>query len=471
MRHARIVGTIGPSSTGKDRIRRLVDSGLDVARLNFSHGTREAHEETYEDIRQVSEEVGRPIAILADLSGPKIRIGEVGQGGVSLEPGRKLVITTEPLTGTAERVSVNHASLPREVHPGQSLFLDDGLIELVVVDVTGNDIRTEVKTGGLLKSRKGLNAPNAGSSIPALTDKDRSDLEFARKLGVDWFALSFVRNAADLDEAKRLAGDIPVMAKVEKPQAIERLDEIADAADGLMVARGDLGIEIGFEKVPLLQKRIIRAAAARAKPVITATQMLESMVHSPFPTRAEVSDVANAVLDGTDAVMLSAETASGDYPFAAVRTMARIIKQVESEGSADAAPRRPAAIDAPNFQNAIAHSAARAAIELKLAAVVVWSHTGRSIGLVSAHRPGCPIVGIVPPGTNAARHALEWGVRPLNHELPRTPEAIIAASERLLLERGLANPGEEVAIAFSLADLDPTATTNLMLWRIRGERV
>lgn len=470
MRQTKIVCTLGPATFGYENLLRLAEAGMDVARLNFSHAEHATHAQAFADIRRISREIQRPIAVLADLSGPKIRIGEVQNGAVEIIAGSRLYLTHRETLGDERMVSTNYPELHRDVQVGTTIFIDDGLLELYVLEIAGEDIICEVKVGGTLKSRKGLNIPRAGLSLPALTEKDRRDIQFCRDLGVDYFALSFVRRPADVVEAKALAGAIPIIAKIEKPEAIDYLEEIADVADGLMVARGDLGIEIGFEKVPLLQKRMIRVMNERAKPVITATQMLESMVASPQPTRAEVSDVANAVLDGTDAVMLSAESAAGKYPFHAVRTMARIIREVESSPGLAALLASPERIGVPSFSRAIAHSAARTAIDLSLKAVVVFSETGRSAALVSAYRPKTAIVGFSRHQHALNRMALLWGVTPIFGEWAEGVDDVIHRTEEELLRHGLAAPGDKIAITFGLKDGGLPGTTMLKLWQISEDR-
>lgn len=467
MRHTKIVCTIGPATIGYENLRRLAEAGMDVARLNFSHSEHATHAQTFRDLRRISQEIQRPIAILADLSGPKIRVGDVQNGAVEVEAGSRIYLTHREVVGDERMVSTNYPGLHRDVEPGTTIFVDDGLLEFFVLEVANEDVICEVRVGGVLKSRKGLNIPRAGLSLPALTDKDRIDIEFCRDLGVDYFALSFVRRPEDVLEAKALAGNIPIIAKIEKPEAIDYLEQIADVSDGLMVARGDLGIEIGFEKVPLLQKRMIREMNERAKPVITATQMLESMVASPQPTRAEVSDVANAVLDGSDAVMLSAESAAGKYPFHAVRTMARIINEVESTPGMAALLASPERIGTPTLSRAIAHSAARTAIDLSLKAVVVFSETGRSAALVSAYRPKTAIVGFSRHQHALNRMALLWGVTPIFGEWAEGVEDVVRRTEEELLRHKLAAAGDQIVITFGLTDGGPIGTTMLKLWKIR----
>ncbi|MFO0948918.1 MAG: pyruvate kinase [Planctomycetota bacterium] len=469
MRQAKIVCTLGPATSGYDKVRDLIEAGMDVARVNFSHGDYETHRRAVEDVRRASADTSKPIAIIADLSGPKIRLGEVENGGVEVPSGSRIRITTKEVLGNPTIVGSNYPNLPRDVLPGTTIYIDDGNLEFSVVNVSGEELDCLVRSGGIMKSRKGLNIPRANLSISGLTEKDEMDIQFGRELKVDYFALSFVRRPFDVIRAKSLAGDIPVIAKIEKPEAIDYLAEIADVADGLMVARGDLGIEIGFERVPLLQKRMIREMNLRAKPVITATQMLESMVQNPQPTRAEVSDVANAVLDGTDAVMLSAESAAGKYPFHAVRTMARIIKEVESTTGISTLMSSPERIGTPSFGRAIAHSAARTAIDLGLKAVAVFSETGRSAALVSAYRPRTTIVGFSPNMQTIQRMALLWGVVPVFGEWADGVSDIVERSEEVLLRQRLADPGDTIAITFGLNDSGPVGTTMLKLWKIRGD--
>jgi pyruvate kinase len=468
MRRAKIVCTLGPATSDYEKIRELVAAGMDVARLNLSHGAHDTHRRSFESVRRAAREMKKPVAILADLSGPKIRLGDIEGGEVPVRAGEKIVITIDKVVGNRSRVGTNYTNLPREVEPGTAIFIDDGRLKLVVLEVAGNDIHCEIHTDGMLGSRKGLNIPDATLSVPALTEKDKGDIVFGREIGVDYFALSFVRRPEDVTEAKRLAGDIPIIAKIEKPQAVARLEEIASVADGLMVARGDLGIEVGFERVPMLQKQMIRAMNDRAKPVITATQMLESMVHNPRPTRAEVSDVANAILDGTDAVMLSGETAAGKFPIEAARTMAGIVTEVERAALAAKLLRAPEHLVASTFRNAIAHAAARCAVELKLKAVAVYSETGVSAALVSAYRPTSAIAAFSRHPQVLNRMALLWGVVPISSSWAEGMDDLIRQAESELIAHRLAIPGDEIVVTFGLTDGGPPGTTILKLWKVRG---
>ncbi|MBW2278267.1 MAG: pyruvate kinase, partial [Deltaproteobacteria bacterium] len=450
MERVKIVATIGPASSDKETIARMIAAGLDVVRLNFSHGSHDDHRQTYETVRAEAKRADAQVAVLADLCGPKMRVGRVRDGAVTLEPGAEVVITTEQLLGDATRFSTSYAELPHDVDRGARILLDDGMLELEVREVRDKDVVCKVVTGGVLKDRKGINIPGTPLSTPALTEKDRDDLAFARELGVDYFALSFVRSPDDVLEAKRLAGDVPVIAKIEKPEAVDRTDEIVEVADGLMVARGDLGVEAGAEKVPLIQKRLIRAAATRGRPVIVATQMLESMMDHPQPTRAEVSDVANAVLDGTDAVMLSGETAVGKYPVEAVAEMSAIISEVESSELFEQLP-NPVRIGEYSFSNAIARAAVTAAEDLKLDALVVYTETGHSASLVSACRPMAWIVAFSRHDQVLRRLTLRWGVVPLKAERwTDDVDGVVEQAEQALLAHGLVKPGDDIGITFGM---------------------
>jgi pyruvate kinase len=383
----KIVGTLGPASSDRRILRALIGAGLDVVRLNFSHGDHEGHGRVFELVREEAARAGSHVAVLADLCGPKIRVGEMAGGEISLVEGGSLEITTRSAIGDSRRISTSYEALPRDVAPGDRILLDDGRITLRVQETGTDAVRCEVVVGGPLRDHKGMNIPGSPLSISALTDKDRDDLAFAKQLGVDYLALSFVRRAEDVRETKALAGDTPVIAKIEKPEAILNLGAIIEAADGLMVARGDLGVEAGAEHVPLLQKRIIRDATVRGLPVIVATQMMESMIENPQPTRAEVSDVANAVIDGADAVMLSGETAVGRYPVETVKQMSKVIAEVESSDVLKPVP-PVVRVEDRLFSNAIARL------------------PGQRLQTPGDHRgPLAPPRGAAPPGAQVGRDA------------------------------------------------------------------
>jgi pyruvate kinase len=388
--------------------------------------------------------------------------------GAWLEAGSQVALTSREVEGTSDLFSHNYASLATDVKPGDPILLDDGLLALTVESVDGEEVRCKVKVGGLLKDHKGINLPGSALSTPALTEKDRKDLVFARELGVDYLALSFVRSAEDVRETKALAGDVPVIAKIEKPEAVADLEAVLDAADGAMVARGDLGVEAGHEKVPLIQKRIVRETDRRAKPVITATQMLDSMVRNPTPTRAEVSDVANAVLDGTDAVMLSAETSVGKYPVETVATMAKIIEEVENSDLYDYS-HHELAIQDDSFSNAIADAANEVAETLHLSAIAVYTESGRSAALVSAHRPRASVIAFSRHDRVLNKLALYWGVNPLHGDWVKGVQGVVLQSERELLRHDLVGPGDLIAVTFGVVvGEEPFQTNILKLWKVQG---
>jgi pyruvate kinase len=449
VRRAKIICTVGPSCNSEAILRDLMRLGMDVARLNFSHGTHEEHGRVIERLRRAAEKEDRTICILQDLQGPKIRTGELkGHTHVTLKAGSKVTITPREIEGTASLISTTFRDLAREVQTGARILLSDGLIELRVSRVRGGDVECEVINGGPLGEHKGINLPGIALSIPALTQKDRADLEFGLKHGVDMIAVSFVRSAADVSVAKQLIAshhsDVPVVAKLEKPQALEHLEEILEVTDGVMVARGDLGVEMPPEKVPIIQKHIIRRASDWRKPVITATQMLESMVENPRPTRAEASDVANAVFDGTDAVMLSAETASGRYPREAVTMMARIV--VEAEQNLRDFPRRRREKHSLGVAETICEAVAHAAEDLPMGAIAVFTETGNTARMISKYRPKAGIYALsyVPAVCN--RMNLLWGVQPLAQAPVHSGDDMLMAAEQALLARGRLQAGDVLAV-------------------------
>ena len=465
MPRAKIVCTLGPASSSPERVGELIDAGMNVARLNFSHGSHEDHAKMLQTVRGEADRRGKAVAILLDLQGPKIRVGKFASpSGVELKPGAEFTITTEHCVGDDKRCSTSYSLLPNDVKPGDSLLLDDGYLSLAVTAVSDREVKTVVVTGGMLKNNKGINLPGVDVSAPALSEKDRTDIGFALRLGVDYVALSFVRRAEDVIEAKRLLTvdnvSIPVIAKIEKPQALDRLGEIIDASDGCMVARGDLGVELGPEKVPLWQKRIIEEVNKRGKIVITATQMLESMITAPRPTRAEASDVANAVLDGTDALMLSGETASGAHPVEAVRTMSRIIQEIEKSAYYHATVEVPG-LQLATSTNAIAHAAVTAARAMKIKTIVAVSDSGGAGRLISEYRPEANIVCMTTDETTFRRLALVWGVTPVMIGPSATTEELVDRVEGMLIERNLASPGEHVLITMAVP-VGSGASTNVL---------
>lgn len=438
---------MGPSSLAEGVLERLVAAGLDCARLNFSHGNHETHRATAERVRAISRTLGRPVALLADLQGPKIRVGVFPNGPVELVAGQTFVLTASEIPCTSERACVSYPGLSEELAPGDVALLDDGLLALRVVRIEGTDVVCEVEVGGPLSDRKGVNFPGAKLKVPALTDKDRLDLAFAvDELKVDYLALSFVRRPEDIEEAKSLAKGTPIIAKIEKPDAIDNLEAILDAADGAMVARGDLGVELGVEKVPMVQKRIIFEANRRGKLVITATQMLDSMIRNPRPTRAEAADVANAILDGTDAIMLSGETASGKYPLESVQMMNALA--CEAEGSTERLEELREHLNTDfewEFASAAARSAASLTYSLSLDAVVVFTSDGRSGELLASYRPRAPLFAVTSDARVATKLALHWGVTPELRPSPETVRDACGVASSLLRAAGVA-PGSRYAL-------------------------
>ena len=470
-RRAKIVCTLGPSSRSPEMIYKLLEAGMNVVRLNFSHGTQEEHAQTIEAVRAGSARLERPISILADMSGPKIRTGMLIAGKpVTLVAGQRFIITTESVEGTVERVSTTYAGLPGEVHKGDRVLLSDGLIELHVTGTRGTEVTTTVVNGGELGQHKGINLPGVKLKVPSLTPKDRKDLRFALKHGANYIAISFVRSADDVLAAKALirrAGYFtPVIAKLEKPEAIENLDAILKVSDGVMVARGDLGVEMSLEQVPVIQKHIIRRALEFRIPVITATQMLESMTENPRPTRAEASDVANAVFDGTDALMLSAETASGKYPVESVLMMDRIIREAEASITEREHPRPAEFSVAETISEAICH----ASEELQMKVLAVFTESGSTALLISKYRPPAPIIAFSPNQETRRRMSLLWGIVPRSIARVRQIDDLADAAEKRLLEEKLAAPGDIVGIVAGTPLGRPGTTNFLKLHTISGRR-
>jgi pyruvate kinase len=449
-RRAKIICTIGPSCNTEPMLRELMRLGMDVARLNFSHGTHQEHARNIARLRRAAKQENRTTCILQDLQGPKIRTGRLkGHEPVALKTGSQVIITPRNVAGTASLISTTFSELGKEVRPGARILLSDGLIELRVTQVRGRDVECEIVNGGLLAEHQGINLPGVALSIPALTAKDRADLEFGLKSGVDMVALSFVRSGADVRGVKQIIAargrEVPVIAKLEKPQALKQLEDIFEASDGVMVARGDLGVEMPAEKVPVIQKYVIRRAADWRKPVIIATQMLESMIENPRPTRAEASDVANAVFDGTDAVMLSAETATGLYPRETVAMMARIVVEAESNMAEFTLPRRRQQRRL-SIAEAICESIAHAAEDLHMGAIAVFTETGNTALLISKYRPQAEIYAFCRALPVCNRMNLFWGVRPVLRAQALTAEEMLSAAEQELVRRGRVKTGDVLGV-------------------------
>jgi len=472
MRKAKIVCTIGPVTESREQLQALVDAGMDVARINRSHGRPEEHEAVYHGVRAAAEAANRNVAVLVDLQGPKIRLGRFeGDKKHYLDVGDVFTITTEDVPGTKELVSTTHKGLPGDARVGDPLLIDDGKVTLRVTAIEGPRVITRVEVPGPVSNNKGINLPGVAVSVPALSEKDIEDLRWAIRLGADIIALSFVRNAKDYDDARKIMEEegriLPVIAKVEKPQAVDNLEEIVQTFDGIMVARGDLGVELPLEQVPLVQKRAIELARRNAKPVIVATQVLESMITSPRPTRAEASDCANAVLDGADAVMLSGETSVGDFAIEAVRTMARIIEATEELGAERIAPLG----STPHTRSgAITKSAAQIGEILDVKYLVTFTQSGDSARRVSRLRSPLPMLAFTPREEVRNQLALSWGTTAvLSPSVNSTDEMVDQVDERLQ-ELGLTVPGDTVVVVCGTPVGVPGSTNTIMVHKI-GERV
>ena len=461
----KIVCTLGPATSTAEAIDSLIESGLDVARINFSHGTHEQHARTIGIVRDLATKRGRPIAILGDLQGPRIRIGDL-DAPREVEPGSDVIFCPEEEAG-ADDMPVTYEALATDVHVGDRILVDDGLIELVVLEVRAPRVTARVVHGGQVRSHKGINLPGVNVSAPSITEKDRADAAFAVEQRLDYLALSFVRRAADIAELRALVPkSVLIVAKIEKDSALENIESILRASDGVMVARGDLGVELPFEEVPIAQKKIIRLANIIGRPVITATQMLESMIEHPRPTRAEASDVANAIIDGTDAVMLSAETAAGAYPRLAVQAMRRIIGEIEQHPFKRAREGYVGPEITATTEETIAAATDTAQRMLGAPIIIVFTKSGFSARIVSAHRPQVPILALTDEARTYSQLALVWGVIPALVPHCETYEAMVARARQVVLSRGLAKEGDRVLVTAGVP-FDVPGTTNVL----RVERV
>ncbi|MBB5435859.1 pyruvate kinase [Nocardiopsis composta] len=466
-RRAKIVATLGPATSSPETLRELVDAGLDVARLNLSHGTHDDHRANYENVRAAAKEKGRNVGILADLQGPKIRLGTFADGPVDLTPGDPFTITIDDVPGDARKVSTTYKGLPGDVRPGDRVLIDDGRVVLECTKTTGTDVHTRVIIGGPVSNHKGLNLPGVAVSVPALTEKDENDLRWALAQGVDMVALSFVRSPADADEVHRIMDEagvrVPLIAKIEKPQAVERLQDIIEVFDGVMVARGDLGVELPLENVPMVQKRAIERCRDKAKPVIVATQMLESMISAPRPTRAETSDVANAVLDGADAVMLSGETSVGKYPVETVRTMDRIVVAAEQESlrASHILNRVP-----ETTGGAIARAAAEVGATVGAKALVAFTMSGETARRLARYRSPIPLIAFTTQTATKGRLSLQWGVDAYCVPWVDHTDEMVRQVETELLDMGIYQKGDKVVIVAGSPPGTPGSTNSLRVHRI-----
>ncbi len=471
MRRAKIIATLGPAS-GLEVIRSLVQAGADAFRLNFSHGRLEEHMERLRRVRRISKELGRPVAVIQDLAGPKVRTGSLTL--LSLRDGEEVILSGRPDAEGPGFIPINYPDL-EQIPPGSRILLDDGRLELRALSPEGKDLRCQVVHGGILGERKGVNFPGLLLPLPALTEKDRSDLFIGLEAGVDYVAVSFVRRAEDLREVRHFisekGGDVPLIAKIENPQALEDLPAILEESDGVMVARGDLGVELPPERVPILQKEIIEQANEKGRLVIVATQMLESMMHELRPTRAEASDVANAVIDGADALMLSGETAVGEHPVEAVHMMARIIEEAERSGRrGDIGGRWAEGHAAPTYAHAISHAAREIARDMALKAIIAFTRSGFTARLISKDRPAVPILAATPYEAVWRRLSLAWGVTPILGPFVEDTDGMIASIERELLSRGYLQPGDQVLIMGGMPVTTQGPTNFLKIHVVGGGR-
>jgi pyruvate kinase len=467
MSKTKIVCTIGPASNSFDRLKKLIQAGMSVARLNFSHGTRSEHGEVIKNIRHIARELNKPVAILQDLAGPKIRIGQISSGTVLLEPGKTFTLTTRLVAGNENEVSVNYPDLPKEIKQGDTLLLSDGAIELKVIETSTHDIRCQVIVGGYLSSNKGINLPTRSLKIPILTEKDKEDLVFGIEQGVDYIALSFVRTAKDILDVKEFmkkqGKTIPIIAKIEKHEALNNMEEIIKTVEGIMIARGDLGVEIPIEKIPMVQKKLIKKANQAGKPVITATQMLRSMVESPKPTRAEVTDVANAIIDGTDALMLSEETAIGKYPIEAVEIVRKIADDVEPQIRPEVSTKKLTLEEnqPKTLTEAVSFAACTLAEDINADAIITFTKSGTTAQMVSKYRPRSPILAVTPSEDTYRSLSLVWGVTPILCRDMENTDEMFEQSIKAALGFGLIKRGNKVVITAGIP-LGITGKTNLI---------
>ena len=495
MLRVKIVCTIGPASNDAEILARMIDAGMNVARINMSHGDHEFHARNIHTIREIAQARNRPVAILVDLQGPKLRVGRMQAGGVPLSVDEELILTTEDIIGEPGRVPIQNHEVPGSIQMHERILLDDGLLELEVIDATETTVRTRVIVGGILQDRKGMNLPQTNLVTPSMTDKDQVDVDFALRQQADWIALSFVRTAADVHALRKVVQGhapmgraTPIVSKIEKPEAVENIEEIIQASDGLMVARGDLGIETSPEEVPMIQKMIIARCIETDKPVITATQMLESMIRNPRPTRAEASDVANAVLDGSDAIMLSGETAAGSYPLESVQTMVKIAIEAERVGSVTQPHYRPsqeavdgffgssaagsAPLDATGLSQAlsVADAVSQATVEtaqnVGAAAIIAPTVRGATAKKLARFRPSVPIIAVTPNHLVYRQLALFWGVYPLMGQRMNTIDEMLEDAVRIALQAGFVEQGDVTVVTGGVVGGVPGATNLMTVRRI-----
>lgn len=474
IKKTKIVCTLGPASQSEEVLTQLVENGLNVCRFNFSHGSHEEHKERFDMAKKVREKLNKPVAILLDTKGPEIRTGNFDQPEVLLEEGQEFTITMKDIMGTKEICTVSYKGLAEDVTPGDTILIDDGLVGLRVEDISGDDIHCVVENSGIVKNHKGVNVPGVKINLPALTDKDISDIEFGISQGIDYIAASFVRKASDVLAIREVlernnATDIQIISKIENQEGVDNIDEILKVSDGIMVARGDLGVEIPTEEIPIAQKMMIRKCNELGKPVVTATQMLDSMIRNPRPTRAEVTDVANAIYDGTDAIMLSGETAAGKYPVEAVKTMATIAKRTEETLNYNDLLKNKK-LNGVNVTDAISHATCTTAIDLNASAIITSTSSGHTARMVSKFRPACPIIAATNDDKVMRRLALTWGVYPIIAEEATNTDEVVENSIDAAKKASYLENGELVVITAGVP-VGVSGTTNLIKVHVISEEI
>ncbi|MDR2045245.1 MAG: pyruvate kinase [Clostridium sp.] len=471
MRKTKMICTIGPASESEDRLRELMLAGMNVARFNFSHGTQEEQLEKFNRVVRVRTQLNLPVASMLDTKGPEIRLRDFDGGRAQLQAGQTFTLTTEEVLGDSRRATISYKNLIKDIEPGATILIDDGLIAMQIQEIRGNDIICHVKNGGPVSNHKGVNVPGAVLSMPYISQADREDILFGSRMGFDFLAASFCRTKEDILEVRSLLREhgsdafhgnpMKIIAKIENMQGIENLEEILSVSDGIMVARGDMGVEIPLEEVPIIQKKMIKMAVAAGKHVITATQMLDSMIHHPRPTRAEAADVANAIYDGTTAIMLSGESAAGEYPVEAVKTMARIAESAERDIDYWGRLLRSAPVVQPDIATAISHATCSTAMELNAAAIITVTMSGATAGMISRFKPSCPIIGCTVEETTCRRLNLLWGVSPLLMEKEETAEELFQVAVRETKKAGFVQPGDIVVLTAGVP-LGVSGKTNMV---------
>lgn len=473
MRKTKIICTLGPATKDDEVLKQLMENGMDVARINFSHGSQAEHKVTMDRVKRMRKELGRPVGILLDTSGPEIRIGQLEGGRAELLPGDTFKLTTNDIMGNKERVSITYKDLVHDVKAGTRILIDDGLIEMLVTNVTETEITCKVENGGVISDRKGINVPNVNLSMPYISPKDRSDILFGIEQGVDFIAASFVRCADDVLQLRKImaeqgCNDIKIISKIENRQGVDNIDEILAVSDGIMVARGDMGVEIPIREVPAIQKKIIKKVYHAEKVVITATQMLDSMMKNPRPTRAEATDVANAIYDGTSAIMLSGETAAGKYPVEALKTMTEIAEYTENDIDYEKRFRQLEKIDNPDVTDAISHATCMTAIDLGAKAIITVSRSGNTARMVSKYRPGCMIVGCSPEEHTCRQLNMSWGITPVHIKEEYSMEILLLHATEAAEKAGYVEKGDVVVLTAGVP-LGRSGNTNLIKATVVGE--